>query len=422
MTVRADPTGAAPSPEVEPPGRRADAATSWSALLVGGSLSLSGLASYRQFYLFTIIALIWIAVGPPIRFRRGPVLALLALLGYCAFTIARLPDANFRPLVGPAVHAVLGLLVVAKLATGRSGVSVAFTRGFLYGAATSAVFALLQRQSGMVNRLSVVTVYDRSNPNRFAGLSFHPNQLSLFCAFGLIVLLVRPGIVQRWRYTTAGFLALGLLIGASRTSLVLVATAGSVVLLRALIRTIRRPRVVPRVLVGTIAAVFAVLLAGQTTDWYLLRRLTEDSGNTGDDLRARFVDTALEQVGQNPLLGSGFPERLYHNAYLSIAAGIGVIGVLLWLHFVWRIMWDYSEPPRFDLFVAVAGLAVAMTTTQEIHLVLPYLAVVPFMPVAGTHHPVSDDQQTRASFETDAHQTDEARRSVRPRTSDGRDW
>lgn len=350
-------------------------------LVVGATVPWSGILAVSQVYIFTFVALVWLVVGRFPRIRQRAAASLFVVLLYGLVNAGLQPLADFRPVVVPAFHAVLSLLVIGRLSGHPAGgLAASFTRGYLYGAGVSALFAGAQRLWNDFGEWAVVTVYDRSNPNRFAGLSFHPNQLSLYCAVGLVVLLVRPDLLSGRRFlVVVSALSLGLMLGGSRTGFLCVGVALVVAAARKTRSWLRHPRVRPIALLRGGGLLTASLAALALTDWYLVRRFTENAGNTGDDLRVDFVNASLEHIRTNPIFGSGFPERLYHSVPLSVVAGLGVVGALLWTNFVWQLVRDYAVHPRHGVLTAYLALGAALVTTQEIHLTVQFFLVVPFM-------------------------------------------
>jgi O-antigen ligase len=215
-------------------------------------------------------------------------------------------------------------------------------------------------------------VWDWKRPDRFQGLTDHPN------TFGALCMLAYP--ILAWKYTTSRSgaksasvvlicITAGLhVLSGSRSSL-LAAVIGGIVWLSLSVKSITLKRIAIGLAFG-LTLTFSVSFLVLTKPTSLQRGDSNITALTG---RTDFWKGCVLLIKEKPVQGYGFgvagkvweDPRFYkegqalwagsaksslHNGYLSLAISLGVVGLGVWLVFVsiptWQVMSLKSSPYR----------------------------------------------------------------------------
>lgn len=219
---------------------------------------------------------------------------------------------------------------------------------------------------------SVWAVIAGPNPinNRYEGFAAHPNYFAdgaMMAACLLLYLYHEPRarlIVMRWLWWGAMAVCMtAIYVSGSRG-----AALGMAAVL-VLVPLIERSGVY--VFLGTLAVVTGALfvqpIAERSGEGSTLARLTgrDGTGTLTTGFRMDEWREAIIQIGQSPLLGNGLTLEVlrFHNNYLSIAAGVGVLALAAYLLTLWsmgRGLFGSSDQRRL-LYPVVAFAAFGLT-------------------------------------------------------------
>ncbi|MFZ9012299.1 MAG: O-antigen ligase family protein, partial [Anaerohalosphaeraceae bacterium] len=227
-------------------------------------------------------------------------------------------------------------------------------------------------------------VWDWKRPDRFQGLADHPN------TFGALCMLAYP--ILAWKYTTSRNRAKSVsvilicvtaglhVLSGSRSSL-LAAVIGGIVWLSLSVKSITLKRIAIGLAFG-LTLTFSVSFLILTKPTSLQRGDSNITALTG---RTDFWKGCVLLIKEKPLQGYGFgvagkvweDPRFYkegqalwagsaksslHNGYLSLAIGLGVVGLGVWLVFVsiptWQVMSLKSSPYKAFILAMIFQLLI----------------------------------------------------------------
>ncbi|MHC4782912.1 MAG: O-antigen ligase family protein [Planctomycetota bacterium] len=279
-------------------------------------------------------------------------------------------------------------------------------------------------------------VWDWKRPDRFQGLTDHPNM------FGALCMLSYP--ILAWKYTTSRnsaksasviliCITAGLhVLSGSRSSL-LAAVIGGIVWLLLSVKSITLKRIAIGLIFGlTLTFSVSFLLMTKPTSFQ-----RGDSNITALTGRTDFWKGCVLLIKEKPLQGYGFgvagkvweDPRFYkegqalwagsaksslHNGYLSLAIGLGVVGLGGWLIFVsiptWQLMSLKSSPYKAFALAMIIQLLIlnfaesALATGSQIYtsLIFWFILVIagrlPKLLTPQTEHVSKTYEETNFGF------------------------
>lgn len=192
---------------------------------------------------------------------------------------------------------------------------------------------------------------------RYDGYSSHPNVLGLCAALSLSFVPFLLALVHQkhhWLVGAAGFVSLyGIWISGSRAALL------CAILLAGLYPLFKRsiPSAIVIASLGFVAlAVVNAVASSLSSDSALGRLLGEGSAHGSDDARIKGAQAGLDQFLAHPLLGGGWLTVWgAHNAYIQVAAAIGMFGLLCYLAIMMTLLRPLiAVPAPYGLLAAPA--------------------------------------------------------------------
>lgn len=279
-------------------------------------------------------------------------------------------------------------------------------------------------------------VWDWKMPDRFQGLTDHPNTFGALCMMAYPILTwkhmrSRGGVKSVTAVVLCVTAGLHVLSG-SRSSLV-AAVVGAIVWLFLLARHITLKHVAV-CLTFTLLLAFGVSFLILTKPASMKRR---DSAVTSLTGRTDFWKGCALLIREKPVQGYGYGvagkvwedprfyregEKLWvgsvksslHNGYLSLAIGLGVVGLALWLTFIsiptWRVLALKSSPYKAFILAMIIQLLVlnfvesALATGSQIHtslifwIVLVIAGRLPEILMPETEHLLKANKGTNLGF------------------------
>ena len=220
----------------------------------------------------------------------------------------------------------------------------------------------------ILNAAALILLPDRvwawRMPDRFQGLTDHPNTFGALCMLAYPILAWKYVTSQRVAKSTTAILicvTLGLhVLSGSRSSL-LASILGGMVWLSCSVKTMTLKRIAICLTFG-LTLTFGISFLQLTKPTSLQR---SDSAITSLTGRTEFWKASLQLIKERPIQGYGYgvagkvweDPRFYregeflwvgsaktslHNGYLSLAIGLGVLGLLIWLVFlsvpIWQVL------------------------------------------------------------------------------------
>ena len=325
-----------------------------------------GLELYRV--AVAAVLAVWVGallVDPAVRLRRSPfdvplLIIVCATLGSLAVNVGR---------VGPLAPAVLKSItfflsfvlvhyLLVSLVRDRRTVEN-LTKFLVAGSAAVAVFAIVEQRISFnifdhVGRVFPFLQFngavqvDRFGLIRAVGSSAHPIELGVLLAIALpLGLALTFSAGRRWSIPTA-ILAIGVMSAASRTPILVLVTAGFV-LLWLQPRDVKRllPLALPLIIVVKLAlpGSIATLKSAFFPEGGLVQEQSAFSREADPLLaggRVRQLGPMLDEASRTPLLGQGFATRqtgfynplrnapILDNQWLGMLLEIGIVGVIGW--------------------------------------------------------------------------------------------
>ncbi len=341
-------------------------------LALTGAVSLSQVSIAASQILLTvaILSAVWIFAR-----HRGPVLTcapiILPLLAFSLWTIfAALASSNVA--LGLTVFKKFCLFLLLPLVplVIRGEKRVTFIHHAIFAV------ALISAAAGLTQ---FIADPQRDLLHRISGFMSHWMTYSGLLMLVLVLLLAYTICVgwrnHKWVIPLGSFLILVLLLSQTRNAWI-GATAGILVVV-----LLRRPRAV----VGFFVVILVLYLASPASIKQRLKTSWDpEDPNTRN--RIELIQTSMRLIWDNPWFGVGpknvgqealryrgnneFPDWMYqhmHNNFLQIAAERGIPGLLLWLWFMFRLVWDalhvYRSTINKSIPLAIGFRNEALTTS-----------------------------------------------------------
>lgn len=254
--------------------------------------------------------------------------------------------------------------------------------------------AVINAGVGLVDLAGLHIAPIHAGAHRTAGLTIHPNYLSLTCTIAIPLAML--WITRHGRWRTVGITATGLLlVGAYASG----SRAGAVTAIFGVVATMAA---IPRLRTGlgfTVPALGLVLVA---LIYFAGDQIIEQiriSGNVGtavnttgsDTQRSQLAQLALDQFQARPVSGVGFSVIAdAHSIYLQLLAAGGVIAMFSFLTYMGGLAaaaWRAMASPLRDVAVALS-ISIAMWLINGIidnQLGDKYLWVVPGLLIAVSY-------------------------------------
>lgn len=258
---------------------------------------------------------------------------------------------------------------------------------FALAAAISAVVALLDVAG--LHFLASRPIVD----NRSSGLTIHPNYLAFESALAVPVTLL--WIARGGRWTTAGLIASGALLGGVYSSGSRAAAVGAVLAVAITVVFVPRLRRLSGLTLPFVGIVVVVLLAFTNAGTQILHKVRLDSGDpstlASNTTRSEAAHTALAQFRDRPIEGVGFQViEDAHNIYLELLAAGGLITLVSFVVYLGGLGGAYARmrdgPLRDEATVIAASIAVWLAGGAfDNQLIDKFLYVMPGLLLAMAH-------------------------------------
>ncbi|KQY58111.1 hypothetical protein ASD11_00080 [Aeromicrobium sp. Root495] len=352
-----------------------------------------GIASLSDLILFAALGLlIPVLMGRP--FPREPLYLAgasgLFIVGIVSSVLSDNPVGSLAFLMRLAIGALL-LPIVFSWWRPRREVLIAFAASYVAGNILNLGFAF------------TVGVVDFG---RRLGYSTHPNIMGLAAMLGFALCpFLWTVLPKAYRWTAlAGAAGCGLGVWVSGSRAALLALAAVIVLYVVFSRSVGVAVTLFGAAIPVAYFVAQAYLKGDDSSDNALGRLFGGGSAGGSDVaREQLAQEAWDSFQKHPVIGQGLAEILEaHNIYLQVAAGIGVIGLAVYLVMLGSVFLRAARlpDPYVLLVLPVMGYAIigAMTTILWDRYVWTVLALPFLIPALSRPDPSSDDPEDRGEL------------------------
>lgn len=243
---------------------------------------------------------------------------------------------------------------------------------------------------------------------RRLGYSTHPNIMGLAAMLGFALCpFLWTVLPKAYRWTAlAGAAGCGMGVWVSGSRAALLAVAAVVVLYLVFSRSVGVAVALFGLSIPVFYFVAQAYLNGDNSSDNALGRLFGGGSAGGSDIqREELAQQAWDSFQKHPIIGQGLAEILEaHNIYLQVAAGIGLIGLAVYLVLLGSVFLRAARLPHpyVLLVLPVMGYAIigAMTTILWDRYVWTVLALPFLIPALSRHDPSSDDPDDHGGLVT----------------------